>query len=274
MATSERAGRDRDHLSARNRSVSRPLRSGHARALRRGTEGRHPSAGEPHRRARERQAGEGRLGTGGSTARRQAAITRRAPVRHARRGADEEGRSEAGQDPTRDGDAHGSWKPRPRGVWQRARRRDREEDRRGEEELAEGVKDDPVARVRERARIENGGSMRTHFLLPLLLPLAAFLGSCSEDEDLAVKPDRIFTGIIPNQEEPKTPYQSPATAYTPDKMSWSITDRSIASVEVFDSGGHVLLTALKPGRTTLRASANGKSKDIPVTVTEYSQADF
>jgi hypothetical protein len=118
--------------------------------------------------------------------------------------------------------------------------------------------------------------MRTPLVRALLLPLVPLLcGSCSsESDELSVKPERIFTGFVANQPEPATPFQVPATAYSPDKMQWAIGDKSLATIEVVDGGGHVTLTAQKAGKTVLRASANGKTKEIPVTITEYAQADL
>ncbi len=104
----------------------------------------------------------------------------------------------------------------------------------------------------------------------LLLPIAILLGSCSsEDEELSVKPERLFTG-----HEASTTFEVPITAYYPQTMQWSIVDKSVATIEILDGGGHVKVTAQKPGKTMLRATANGRTKDIPVTVTEYTIADI
>lgn len=111
------------------------------------------------------------------------------------------------------------------------------------------------------------------------------LAACSSSDDallagpVAVHPAALFSGY----DDGSATYKVPATlanVAAGTTVKWTVGDPNLATVEIEQpSAGvkataalshHVIVTTKLAGKTTLRASADGKTYEVPLTITQYA----
>ena len=109
------------------------------------------------------------------------------------------------------------------------------------------------------------------------------IAACSTDPevsaDAALHPGVLFTGF----DDGSADYKVPATlANVGDgtTVKWTVADPSLATVETEQPAPgakasaslthHAIVTTKKSGKTKLRATADGKTFEIPLTITQYA----
>jgi hypothetical protein len=113
------------------------------------------------------------------------------------------------------------------------------------------------------------------------------LGACSSSSEdapalsdaAAVHPAKLFTGFDDGSAEYKVP-ASLVGASDSTTVRWTIADTSLATVDTEQpSPGekattrmshHAIVKTKKAGTTTLRATVEGKTFDVPLTITQYA----
>ena len=118
----------------------------------------------------------------------------------------------------------------------------------------------------------------------VLIGMGIVLLACSNDSEpasgaVAVHPSALFTGY----DDGSADYKVPATlANVPDSttVKWTVADPNLATVDIEQPGAgeqattrlshHAIVITKKSGKTSLRASAGGKTYEVPLTITQYA----
>jgi hypothetical protein len=85
---------------------------------------------------------------------------------------------------------------------------------------------------------------------------------------VALRPAALFTGY----DDGSATYKVPATLANGSKnVKWVVADATLASVETEPGNPiHAIVITKKAGKTTLRATDNGKTYEVPLTITQYT----
>jgi hypothetical protein len=69
-------------------------------------------------------------------------------------------------------------------------------------------------------------------------------------------------------------FQIPATVGGVSGVTWSASDMSMVDIEAAPDGGDVMITIKKAGMVTIRATAGGLAGEAPLTITQFTPAQW
>lgn len=110
--------------------------------------------------------------------------------------------------------------------------------------------------------------MRLRLTALLLSLFAVSCGSSDDSSGPAIHPAKLYSGY----DDGSTTYQVPAAVIGSSSKSvkWSVVDGSIASVDPDKTNPrYAIVTTKMAGKTTLKATVDGQTFSVPLTVTQY-----